>query len=165
MASTASGSYRKAKTFHSTARGVALLAVPFLGVGGYLIVNGIYTIHKWYVLNPRLDPTYQLGSYVGIGIGVLLLLSALAAILTSGNRSITVTPERLGCKAGNQVHEVAWKDLSVVYPPVHKKSGRHILVSDGQGWSYRIEELQFPDFSLILDLVKAATKKSGEIEI
>ena len=165
MASTTSGAYRKAKTFHSTAKGVVLLSLPFIAIAGWLIGHGFYTIHHLRVLNPRLDPTYQMPSYIEIGIGVLVLLTAIAALVSSSNRSITVTPDRLTCKAGNHEHEVNWNEVSVLFPPVHKKSRRHILVSDGKGWSYRIEEMQFSDFSLILDLFKAATKRTNEVEI
>lgn len=155
---------QKVKTFES---GITQLAItrgiiPVV-VALWLIWNGTYYSNKF----PGSEHVglLLLFSVLPLVFGLAILVVAAGVVIKNLGQKVTITPDAISYEHGKEQFAVRWEMLAFSAPPPGKKTMRALSISDGSRFA-RIEELFFPDFSTILQIVtQAKQKKSANLEL
>jgi hypothetical protein len=94
-------------------------------------------------------------------IAALIMGFLILSLYSNFNKELTVTPQTLTYKKGGSNFTVLWKNLSFTPPRYDKKRFKTFTVSDGNRFG-RIEEIYFPAFETMVDVIKAAKAGQGQ---
>ncbi|MCD4785025.1 MAG: hypothetical protein K8T10_14520 [Candidatus Eremiobacteraeota bacterium] len=98
--------------------------------------------------------------YIPIVFAVIIIIGAFIAIIDNLLIKITITHEFLYLKKGGSEMKAKWKVLAFAPPQPGKKRLRNFSVGDGNILIW-VNEIFFPGFEKIVDLIKTAKKKSN----
>ncbi|MBM3462052.1 MAG: hypothetical protein FJX76_08125 [Armatimonadetes bacterium] len=154
----------KARTFQSglTRQATMLAAAPAL-VAGLLIWSGLYYLDKF----PGASHFGLLlvMSVLPLLFGVAILVVMVLTLMKNTGKRVTITKDSITYEHGPERFAVRWEMLAFSAPPAGKKMMRAISISDGANYA-RIEELFFPDFDALLQMVTAGKqRKLSAIEL
>lgn len=101
--------------------------------------------------------------YLPFGLGILTIFCIVLAFFNNIGREIVITPLTIALKHGRHEKIISWDGI-IYKPPIdNRKRFRKVLVSNGSQ-NIAIEEFYFPDFEVIVEVIKAA-KESRESTI
>lgn len=143
----------ESKVFRSgLTKQASLLGAAPLTVAVLLLRHGFYYMDKF----PD-AATLALFSYLPILFGLGIVGFAVYVVSKNTGKTVTVTPVLIAYEHGGEKFAVRWELLAFAGPPADKKFMRGLSISDGSNFT-RIEELFFPEFDKLYQVILAAKK-------
>jgi len=154
----------KADTFQSgiTQKAITLAAVPMI-VAGLLVYQGARYFN---LFNDQVHGSLRLVMGVlPMLFGLAIIGVAVATLLKNLGKKVVVSKDGISYEHGAEKFSVRWEMLAFSAPPPGKKMLRALSISDGNNFA-RIEELFFPRFDNLLQIVSSAKqRKMSSIEL
>lgn len=148
------------KVFRTDLKGFTKLAIPGLVLSAVLIYLGI----RQYIYMPRtlgFPPDWLLYGTPWATAALILLFTAYVYWVNK-DKKIVVTPQYLEFMRGeNTLFRCVWNNLSFTPPRQDKKRFRVAVISDGNRFE-RLEEFFFPEFDLLVDILKEAKRHARD---
>lgn len=151
---------KQEKTFTSgiSWQTVVLALIPLI-IGIVLIRQGIRGLSFF------VDTDRYVFVILPLAVGIIIELMIITVFISNMGQSITVTPDEIIYRKGKYKMSAQWYDL--VYKPPHYSSRfmRSFVISSGKD-IVRIEEIFFPKFCTLNEIIKAAkASKKGEMRL
>jgi len=150
---------QKEKTFRTDLKKFLLLAAPGVFVSVTLIRFGI----RQYWIHARMPvedfPPQSWFYYVPWTVAGLLILVMLNIFLNNVSKKVVITRSYLELHRSRKTYRTLWTDLSFTPPRPDRKRFRVAIISDGHYYE-RLEEFFFPEFDLLVSVIREAREHS-----
>jgi len=93
--------------------------------------------------------------YLPFGLGVLIIFWIVIAFFQNIGREIVITPLTIALKHGRHEKIISWDGIIIELPRDGRKRFKKVMVGNGKH-KIGIEEFYFPDFEVIVEVIKAA---------
>ena len=97
-------------------------------------------------------------------MGGLIIFLLIINFFANLGKTIVITPDALYYKHFGREFAVSWKNISFTPPQVSKKRFRSAAISDGRNF-IRFDDLFFPQFETIVEVIKVARDTQRELQI
>ena len=146
----------KKRVFKTGFKKYLLLAVPALSMAAVLILVGAH-----YYPTARYDSASTLLYVAPWSVGGVIVVFTLYGWLINAGKAVTVTPRKLEFSNYGKGFDSMWGDLVFTAPRSDKLYLKTAVIGNGTRYE-RLEEFFWPEFTTLMDLIKAAKKHSRE---
>ncbi len=149
------------KSFHTNLKKFYLLMVPGMICAAALIWFGCVQYPALKFDSGDFPPGW-IFYYVPWSLGGLLILAILGLFYANNRKSIIISPQYLEFQHyGRTVFRCSWGNLSFTPPRQDRKRFKTAVISDGEHFE-RLEEFFYPDFELVVDVIREAKRHARD---